>query len=501
MVNMNVEELKAEVNLKFDVLCFYDLADVMTSHGEIFKIFNRHYCCEYQPDQRLVFYTSSNPSQLVLNHLQRAATKIDISNYFIIICSPHDITLKLSAANNKYGNDNVDIQYYFCSLDQTNVVNVDKIYPFDTFCPAPFGMLAVSSTNLVAPCCKYQEITGSFNLDSLHNEKIIQLRADIKNGQRHKNCKICWDVEDQGGHSLRQHFINKHMELCDRAWIDNVGLRDLTISPGNLCNFKCRICKPTASSSIAVEELKFSDDIERSQNLKIILKKYSGNNNQLTADKILQTSSLLTNLHILGGEPFLWQDLDYLLSNLIDIGVAKNIEIEFNTNGSKFPTDVVDNLLKFKSVEILISIDDIEQRFELQRGGTWSQVLKNIQSFNKLRSPTFKVKIAPTVNIQNLLYLDQLVNFCSSLDLEIVWWYLETPEFFSINNTTQTTKNLAYKKYAEHPNAELRAIANRVLQSAPVNGKLFLDYMKKLDQRRGQNSSTVLKEIFDAMSS
>jgi sulfatase maturation enzyme AslB (radical SAM superfamily) len=141
--------------------------------------------------------------------------------------------------------------------------------------------------------------------------------------------------------------------------------------------------------------------------------------------------------------------------------------------------DTINKLHKFKYVEILISIDDIGQRFEIQRGGSWEQVLKNIKSFKEEQSSKFMVRLSPAINIQNLLYLDQLVDFSSLFDLQIVWSYLDTPEFFSINNTTQTTKNLVYKKYANHHNDELRSIAARVINSKPVDGTIFLDYMKK----------------------
>lgn len=496
---MTVDDLKTHLESQFDLVCFCDISDAVSSHGEIFKIFKNNYQKEFASNQRLVFYTATAPSQLVLDHIQRAATKIDISNYFIMICSPCDLTSQLLAANKKYGNDDVTIQHYHYLLSHTKPINSDKIYPFDTFCAAPFGMLHVSQDITVNPCCKYQEKTGLFDHNSFFSEKMTQLREDIKHRRRHENCKICWDVEDHGGTSLRQHIINKYAEPCEQEWIDNICLRDLTISPVILCNFKCRICSPEISSSIAAEEIKFSTDPARLQQLKTILK-YSTDNNQKTADKILQVASDLSNLHILGGEPFLWQDLDYLLENLIDAGAAKNIQIEFNTNGSKFSADTVDKLLKFKSVEILISMDDIGERFELQRGGTWQQILTNIESFKQLQSPTFAIKIAPTVNIQNLLYLDQLVDFCLSHNLEIVWWYLESPELFSIDRVTQTTKNLVYQKYSNHANDELRSIAKRVVRGAPVSGSMFLEYMKKLDQRRGQDSSIILKEIFDAMS-
>jgi MoaA/NifB/PqqE/SkfB family radical SAM enzyme len=499
---MNIQTLKLNLEKNFELVCFYDLADATIQHGKIFKIFKKHYCPEYTPNQRLVFYTSFEPSQLVLDHLQRAATKIDVSNYFIIVCTPYNIKTQLQEANNKYGNSNVNIGWYPCVLASTNIIDSSNVYPFDTFCTLPFGVVSVNADGLTSPCCKYQGRTGFFDSGFDFNNRMHQIRNDIKNGQRHANCNVCWQTEDLGQTSTRQHFINKYIEQCDQEWVDHPGIRDLTINPVNLCNFKCRICDPLASSKIAVEQLKFSIDAKEQENLKKIIKRANQKNTPMI-DQIFKIAEDLKFLHILGGEPFLWQELDQLLEKLIKTENAKHIELEFNTNGSIYPDHMIEKLLKFKSVEILISIDDIENRFELQRGGVWSEVLKNIVSFKNIKATNFSVKITPTVNVQNLLYLDKLVDFCDVHKFEIVWCYLENPQFLSINRVTNATKKLVYDKYINHRNLELQSIAKSMYQmpEPETGGNLFLDYMKKLDLRRGQNSSVVLKEIFDAMSS
>lgn len=504
MNNMNIKTLKSNLEKQFDLVCFYDLADAMILHGEIFKIFKKFHRAEYTPNQRLVFYTAFEPSQLVLDHLQRAATNVDISNYFIVICTPHNIQPRLDAANNKYGNDTTTIQWHPCLIQSTKNIDSNKIYSFETFCAIPFGVLAVDTGNEARPCCKYRGKSESLEFNTITDvftgQQISQLRDDIKHGRHHTNCKTCWDVENFGGVSMRKQFIDKYGRQCDHEWIDNPQIRDLTISPSNLCNFKCRICSPFSSSKVAVEELKFSSDPNEQQKLKKIIGISNRKNNHLL-DQIFQISSDLKFLHILGGEPFMWQDLDHLLDQLINIDQAKNIQIEFNTNGSVFPNDIVNKLLKFKSVEILISVDDIEDRFEIQRGGVWSEILQNILKFNQLKSSTFIVKIAITVNIQNILYLDQLVDFCASNNLEIHWWYLEDPQSCCIDFVTSATKDIVFKKYINHPNPHLQSIAKRMYLSDATDGSLFLTHMKNLDQRRMQDSSRVLKEIFDAMSS
>lgn len=501
---MDVLALKSDLEQKFELVCFYDLADATVQHGEIFRIFKKYHCAAYTSNQRLVFYTASKPSQLVLDHLQRAATTVDISNYFITVCTPYNIEPMLAAAMQKYGNDTVPMRWQPCSIQSTKNINSSNIHSADAFCVVPFGFLSVGPNNTASPCCKYlgksESIENITVADVFAGQQMSQLRDDIKHGRQHKNCKTCWDIENFGSTSLRNHLVTKYGLQCDQEWIDNPRIRDLTVSPSVLCNFKCRICSSYASSKIAVEELKFSTNPEEQQRLKKTIIKSTGKNSRI-ADQIFEVASDLKFLHVLGGEPFMWQDLINLVDRLIDTSYAEHIQIEFNTNGSVFPKHIVEKLLKFKSVEILISIDDIGDRFEIQRGGKWSHVLKNILAFSRLKSPTFSVKLSPAVNIQNILYLDQLVDFCSDHNLEMVWWYLENPQSLCIDYVTSTTKDVVFKKYIDHPNSELQSIAKRMRLSAATGGSLFLNYMKELDQRRGQDSSVVLKEIFDAMSS
>ena len=90
------------------------------------------------------------------------------------------------------------------------------------------------------------------------------------------------------------------------------------------------------------------------------------------------------------------------------------------------------------------------------------------------------------MNIQNLLYLDQLVDFAGQENVGIVWWYLEDPSYLCIDNVTQSVKDLVYKKYHDHPTLELQKISNRVQLTKPVSGQEFINYMNQLDQRREQ---------------
>jgi MoaA/NifB/PqqE/SkfB family radical SAM enzyme len=498
---MNLDRLKE----KYNVVCFEDLANYYSQHRAIFDLLKKYYQEEFSDNQRLIFYTSENLSQEFVNHIQRAVSRIDISNFFILILTPVDILSKLQEANRKYGNDTVLINFEITdTINSRPFGTAGFIKNYESICVFPFIQQSVDQLANVGICCKIPTPVGNLKNNTLHevfnNDRSKSIRQRMINGEMIEECNICWDTEKNNLISLRQHGLVKHRDKFDQGWFDDVRPRNINISPVNLCNFSCRICGPAASSSVAVEELRYETNDSNKKILKHLININKDEFNRSIPSQLIDSVADVEFLHIMGGEPFMWPQLNELLDLLIERDVAKNIQLEFNTNGSIYPATIIDKLKKFKHVEILLSIDDIENRFEIQRGGKWVDIYKNLELFKNLKSSTVDVKAAITVNIQNVLYLDQLVEFFQNLNFGIVWWYLEDPEYLSIHNTTKKVKNLIYQKYHAHADPELRSIATGVQSSSPVSGKEFLEYTLKLDGRRGQDFKLYHSEIFNAMS-
>jgi MoaA/NifB/PqqE/SkfB family radical SAM enzyme len=498
---MFLEKLKKQ----YDVVCFEDLGDYYSQHRAIFDLLKRCYQEKFLGNQRLVFYSSEPLSQEFLNHIQRAASRIDISNFFILILTPFDILSKLKEANQKYGNDAVLINFEIADITNSRPFgSAGFIKNHESMCVFPFMMQSVSMSNDVRPCCKINTSVGNLKDNTLtevfDNDKSASIRRSLSTGDMIKECNVCWDVEKNNLTSHRQHGLNKYRDQIDQGWFDDVKPRVIEISPVSLCNFKCRICKPIQSSSIAVEELMYATESDTKKRLKQYININKDDFTKSIPSRLINSLDGVEFLHILGGEPFMWPQLDELLDLIIEKDYAKNIRLEFNSNGSIYPATIIDKLKKFKYVEILLSIDDIGHRFEIQRGGNWDDVYKNIELFKNLKSSTVDIKAAVTVNIQNVLYLDQLLEFFQNINFDIVWWYLEDPAYLSIYNTTTKVKNLIYQKYHSHSNSELRNIATGVQSSTPINGKEFLEYTVKLDNRRAQDFKLYHSEIFNAMS-
>lgn len=500
---MTINELKNQLSKQFDVLCFVDIADIVKQHNAIFQLFKSLRQTEFSNNQRLVLYSSQSLTQEIFDHIQRAAAKVDISNFFILVCAPSNIQPFLNKANSKYGFDDIPMSWHDCQFE-SKPIESNNIHIFENICILPFKSLSILETGKAVPCCNYAVGIGSAAEESpnsiFNGAKMQTLRDQLKNGLRPTECQICWDREKSGSVSLRQHSLVHYNTINDEDYFETPMLRALSIIPSNTCNFKCRICDYKSSSLISSEELRFNTDIEKIIPIKNFIsdsKNYRINNQNI--NQIFELAPNLTNLDIFGGEPFLSKSSKNILQTIRDNGYAKNIRLGIHTNCSIWQQDIIDLLLDFKSVEILLSIDDIGPRFEIQRGGIWDEIENNIKKFANLRDHKITVKIGLTVNIQNVLYLDEIQNFFKLYNLEIVWWYLSDPAFLSIDNLTESAKNLVYNKYHTHSNPELVSIANRMMMIPGGENTLFLEYMDELDRRRNQSFSATHPEIYKAM--
>jgi MoaA/NifB/PqqE/SkfB family radical SAM enzyme len=221
--------------------------------------------------------------------------------------------------------------------------------------------------------------------------------------------------------------------------------------------------------------------------------------NDYTWDQLQKLLPDIENLDFYGGEPFLVKEISKLLSSAIEQGYSQQMRLHFNSNGSVFPDKLIPIFEQFKSVDIALSIDNIGSRFELERGGQWAEVEKNILNFCHLDSTKFTTYIMPTVNIQNVYYLDDLFDWASNHQIRVTVNFLNDPAWANINNLTPTAKQLVIDKFSQSRHKELQLLAVRVSTSAGSSGTEFVHQMKRFDQIRDQDFGITHNEIAQAM--
>lgn len=391
--------------------------------------------------------------------------------------------------------------------------------PHPKFCVLPWISLEASPIGTVRPCCLAEEeivdnLGRKFELDSANfkdiqnSDYMHELRRDFLAGSRPDTCRKCWAVEDSGGTSKRMHTLNRlqHIDMGKHWTADAKPLMFLDLKLGNICNLKCRICGSWSSSQFAAEELKFVKDKKASFHYQMLKAgAWPQENSQFWA-QIDQHLTDIRYIEFTGGEPFLIQEHFDMLAGIVKRGIADQVEIHYNTNGTVFPEYAEDIWRHFKCVEIAFSIDDIGSRFEYQRtNAVWTEVCANLDRFRDLKEiySNIRLQICTTINVFNVYYIDQLAHWLArnAESFNFVYWnLLHEIEHFSISRLPRTVKSVlaAHLNTVDVPpqyREEFLRIVTFMQNGESLDGTAMLAAMRQLDQRRNQNLAQVMPEL------
>lgn len=486
---LTTDQLRYQLSQTYSIKCFVDLADLTELPTQAYKILQQHHQQEFYPNDRLVFYTKHNISDQLIQHLYQAAKLIDISNCFILLCNPMDITSRLE------NNTTDTFQSIQLDINDTKLLFDNFVLP-TTLCPMPWSHMRIETSGDAKPCCVYRDTVGNVIETSIgqlfHNQDYKQLRQKLLAGEKVSGCDHCWNLENHGLTSNR----TMHMSLLKKdlltKYLDDSEIVSLDLVPGNTCNFKCRICNPVSSSLFAQELMSVTGSVP----IKTI---NWAESNSKVMDEISGLLPSLTNIDLYGGEPFLIKPLQKLVAQAAEQGHAKHIRLHYNSNGSIYPDHLVELWKHFNHVDIHFSIDNVGTRFDLERGGSWEQVKSNICKLIDLSLPNLKISVMLTVNIMNIFYLDELLDWANGLGLTVSPNYLDSPEAFSIRNLTPLAKKSILEKFQDHPWPEMKNILNTIQSSPDSDGVDFVSLTRHFDRIRGQNFSNTHAEIAHAM--
>jgi organic radical activating enzyme len=392
--------------------------------------------------------------------------------------------------------------------------------PHDQFCVLPWISLEASPIGTVRPCCladdeiinntgdKFYLSTATFS-EIQNSDNMKQLRQEFLDGKKPQTCRKCWKEERAGRTSKRMFTIErlKHM-LPDQDWtVDAKPLMFVDLKLGNICNLKCRICGSWSSSTFATEELANlapDDDKKTNHHYQMLRQGAWPRENSQFWSEISDISDQIRYIEFTGGEPFMIQEHFDMLQGLVDRGLAHNIEIHYNTNGTQWPEQAEAIWKHFKIVEIAFSIDDVEGRFEYQRSGAvWSDVVTNMQRFRDLRSRNrnIRLQICCTINIFNVYYLETVANWIVQQQMDFIYWnMMHDAYFFSISSLPEKAKQgiAAKLQSAQVPprvKEEFARVIDFMNNGVSLDGFQMRREIANLDRRREQNLAQVEPEF------
>ena len=218
--------------------------------------------------------------------------------------------------------------------------------------------------------------------------------------------------------------------------------------------------------------------------------------NQDFWDEINSMSDQLRYIEFTGGEPFMIREHVQFLERIVDMGIAGQVEIHYNTNGTQFPENAEDIWQHFKTVEIAFSIDDVGERFEYQRSNAvWTEVEQNIARFMAMRDRHLHIRlqVCCTVNIFNVYYLEHVARWIAEQSFDFVYWnMMHDAWYFSIATLPDTAKAAIedHLNTADIPvqyREEFDRICDFMNRGASADGLMLKMKIRDLDRKRRQN--------------
>ncbi len=387
---------------------------------------------------------------------------------------------------------------------------MDK-YINSNMCMLPWSGIETRPSGRYKPCCIYREdltdadgkhynTTEHSITEVMNSESMVKLRNEFLAGGKPAGCISCWKEESSGKTSKRQHTWYKAPELGQIHITKNlVSPRFVDLKLGNICNLKCRICAPNSSSIWANEMAKFDPD--RKQYWTKFNKEgmWPKQKNKFFED-IEKHIESIKFFEITGGEPLMIKEQFAILQKCVDRGVAKNIEVHYNTNGTQFPEKELHEIWPhFKKLELAYSIDDIKERFEYQRHpAKWDMVNENILKFKNSGLGNLSTQVCTTINLFNIAYLDELAPYIDEWNPD--YWHINSlhhPEEFDIQQLPKHVKETITEKLltAKTRKNEIKTALNYLNSEPTAPLENYHDAIKlkvkQIDIRRNENFADV----------
>jgi len=302
-------------------------------------------------------------------------------------------------------------------------------------CSIPWTGFSNEPDGRAQPCCLYKGYIDNMYVQTstpdeiLHSSFMKDLRNRFRRNERPEECSTCWADEDNGYQSKRLIYnTNIRKDLIN--WEEEPsGVSELQLIINNSCNLKCRSCTPSHSTQWQHE-------------IKIL----TGNNGYpmplgQSGDEMgkLWTERhnwyrKLTRLEIVGGEPFYVKQWHIILTELIDMGYSKNIDLTLTTNCTLFFPELLERIAtSFKSVGIGLSIDGIGATYEyLRHPGKWLETYHNMKQY---------YEYADRINIQ----INFTISWLNALEAPAVHELIKTefPKFSIWNNIVHSPEHMA----------------------------------------------------------
>ena len=355
--------------------------------------------------------------------------------------------------------------------------------------------LCITSSLRIKFCCRFKSKEKIYFdkplKDILNNSYLLDIKS--KNSKYFDECKKCYEQEINSNSSIR---LNNRENFEEK----NEGkIQYLEVSLSKKCNLKCLSCSSDQSTAWQ------NDDIELSKNNE--LKRPTNQKYESLNFDFFDTDSLkyLRYLKVLGGEPFINNDILKLFEK---IEFKEKINLEIYTNGTIFPNDkILQELKKFKQINIFLSIDSVGKRNEYIRyPSNWNTIEENTKKYLKIQkeNPKFIIGLSTCLSALSILYIPELIKWWESLGNKLTRYthfiYITDPKYIRcdvlpkeiLDICIQNIKNIKIKNEKLKLNRIIKSLQNFKRESTL---EIFKEYINETDKLRNIQMKDYLPEL------
>jgi radical SAM protein with 4Fe4S-binding SPASM domain len=209
---------------------------------------------------------------------------------------------------------------------------------------------------------------------------------------------------------------------------------------------------------------------------------------------------------LLGGEPFLIDEVWELADELVARGLAQRLILAMSTNCTQRRDELARLAPAFRHVVLQLSLDGYGPMFEyLRYGGRWADVLETLRWMRGL--PNVSLAATPTVQNYNILDTVRLFRFLDEQKLPFGYNLLTQPARLSPLNLPPRVRRTAAARLRSYLDGECRPAHRKVVQAYvdilgstvhPFDPALFREFMlftNDLDVSRRQRFADAAPDL------
>jgi sulfatase maturation enzyme AslB (radical SAM superfamily) len=396
----------------------------------------------------------------------------------------------------------------------------------NSWCPLPWAQVAVHNSGEYRSCIQARSCkktrgilkdkdnnimrAETNSIDEIRNAPLLaEVRKNMLDGKRHSMCIRCNNEDDAKMNSrrrnaIREYYLKYNYDIFDAESstqpdgtivTSKAPVLEWDIRLGNLCNLRCRMCHPSESTQWYDEwfdtmftgfktdftQLEFEKTKGKAKLKNDIFSWYEKGN---FFEQFDNSSNGTRKIYFSGGEPTLVENMYDMLQKLIDSGMAKDMELEYNINLTNIPRRAIDLWHKFKKVQLGCSVDGVGKINDYIRSPCkWNKIDENIKWLDANTKPnivlfnTFTWQILNAVEVFDLVKYQIENNFTKfNSAVNSVFFsmhFLHSPDYLNVKALPKELKEYVQHEFDKFDNEWFKPWVDNLPDKARVLGHKF----------------------------